>query len=232
MISSISSLPPFWVHIVLLGGDVIATIAVGWGIIWEAPEYPPSYHEIAKRLVIWGIVAETLCSIFIFTFDESVSSSQQGKIIALETQLESEREARAPRSLTKAQYDAIQKLRGKVAVIRVGAENEVDCQQFESQIITALIHAGIKVNFLNPAGMMGTGNTILVEKDFPNPETDPLAHALRKAGLLGMWGDFPHMPWADDRSGTPALLVVERPLQYVRLPYFAPAKDGNSGEKK
>jgi hypothetical protein len=73
----------FWVHFVLIGGDVLATVAVGWGIIWEAPEQPASRHVIAKKLVIWGILAETLCSICLFAFDETISHSQQTEIIAL-----------------------------------------------------------------------------------------------------------------------------------------------------
>lgn len=72
-----------FVHSVLLGGEVLATMAVGLGIIWEAPEQPKERHLIATRLVIWGIIVETLCSVGLFAFDESISHAQQEQIIAL-----------------------------------------------------------------------------------------------------------------------------------------------------
>jgi len=69
----------------LLLGDVLSTVAVGFGIVWE--NGPSDVRKVADRLVLWGIVAETLCSVALFTFDESVSSAQQSKIIALETRI-------------------------------------------------------------------------------------------------------------------------------------------------
>ena len=80
----------FLVHVYLLSGDVLATIAVGAGIVWEHGS--PDTRRVADRLVIWGVVAETLCSIALFSFDETISGAQQAtieaqqsKIIALET---------------------------------------------------------------------------------------------------------------------------------------------------
>jgi hypothetical protein len=83
----------FLVPLVLIGGDALATIVVGWGIIWEGPGQSAERHRIAARLVIVGIAAETIFSLGLFAFDESISHSQQDKIIALETKL-------APRSLS------------------------------------------------------------------------------------------------------------------------------------
>jgi hypothetical protein len=73
------------VHVYLLAGDVLATIAVGAGIVLE--HGPADVRQVANRLVIWGVVAETLCSLALFTFDEGISGAQQSKIIALETRL-------------------------------------------------------------------------------------------------------------------------------------------------
>jgi hypothetical protein len=87
----------FVVHVYLLGGDVLATWMVAAGIIWDSS--PPVKH-VAHRLVIWGVVLETLCSIALFTFDEGLSGAQQSKIIALETRL-------AARTLSDAQVDAL-----------------------------------------------------------------------------------------------------------------------------
>jgi hypothetical protein len=65
----------------LLAGDVLATIAVGWGILWEAPEQPIERHRIATWLVIGGIAAETICSISLFAYDEMISQAQQRLIV-------------------------------------------------------------------------------------------------------------------------------------------------------
>jgi len=69
-----------WVHWNLLLGDVLATVAVGWGIIFE--HGPTETRKVADRLVIWGIVAETLFSVSLFTFDEGISSAQKSRIEA------------------------------------------------------------------------------------------------------------------------------------------------------
>src|SRR5579872_3004633 len=90
----------FWMHALLLGGDVLATVVVGWGILWEAPEQPPHRHRVAKWLVIWGIAVETVCSISLFRYDEGISQKQQATIIALETRL-------AARSLSEQQISEI-----------------------------------------------------------------------------------------------------------------------------
>ncbi len=75
----------FVVHAYLLGGDVLATIVIGAGIVWEHGS--PDVRKVADRLVIWGVVAETLCSVALFTFDEGISAAQQSKIITLESHL-------------------------------------------------------------------------------------------------------------------------------------------------
>ena len=97
MPSIIESLSSFWVHFLLIGGDVVATVAVGWGIIWEAPEQSSRRHRIAKRLVIWGIAAETLCSVTLFAYDESVSQALQAEVISLQLKL-------LPRSISPKQW--------------------------------------------------------------------------------------------------------------------------------
>ncbi len=77
----------FSVHMWLIGGDVLATTAVGFGIIWESSEYPADCHAVARRAVIWGIIAETLCSICLFAFDESISHGQNHEIERLRGQV-------------------------------------------------------------------------------------------------------------------------------------------------
>jgi hypothetical protein len=93
----------FLVHLGLIGGDVFAIIAVGLGIIWKSPEQSPSRHEIGKRLVIWGIAFETLCSACLFAFDEGISQKQQDKINAGQRQVIALEQRLAARTLDKSQ---------------------------------------------------------------------------------------------------------------------------------
>ena len=97
----------WWTHFALIGGDVIATIVVGAGIILETPKYSAAVHRIANWLVITGIVAETICSICLFVFDEGISSTQQNKIAARQSQLLILETAVGGRQLSAEQISAI-----------------------------------------------------------------------------------------------------------------------------
>jgi hypothetical protein len=90
---------PFWPHVVLLSMSVLASFAVGAGIIFESPKYSTSVHRVATQLVIAGVIVEAACTIFLFVFDEGISNAQQDKIIALEKRL-------AARSLSDEQAAA------------------------------------------------------------------------------------------------------------------------------
>jgi hypothetical protein len=72
-------LAPFWPHAGLLSVSVLASFAVGIGILLERPQYA-SLHKTAFWLVIGGIAVEALCTILLFAFDEGISSAQQSKI--------------------------------------------------------------------------------------------------------------------------------------------------------
>jgi hypothetical protein len=97
----------FVVHVYLLGCEVLATIALGFGIVWESNDAPPQMHPLARKMVLMACVAETVCSVALFSFDEIISLAQQNiieaqgnKIIVLETRL-------APRLLTAEQIARI-----------------------------------------------------------------------------------------------------------------------------
>jgi hypothetical protein len=95
---------PFWPHLFLISVSVVASFAVAVGIILESPKYSPATHRVAIALVISGVAVEALCMVCLFVVDESISSAQQEKIIALEKQI-------APRNLTDEQK---QKVAGKI----------------------------------------------------------------------------------------------------------------------
>jgi hypothetical protein len=110
------------IRLYLLEGDVLATFAVGLGIIWETG--PPDVRVVANRLVIGGIIAETLCSVLLFAYDANVIGSQNDKIIALETRL-------APRHFSGEQKNGfivqMTKFSGtKFAVASAGASEVAD----------------------------------------------------------------------------------------------------------
>lgn len=90
----------FWVHLGLIAGEIVSTFVVGWGIIWEGADQSASRHRIAPKLVIWGIIFETVCSVSLFAFDETISHRQQDRIIALNEKL-------APRRLSADQEKAV-----------------------------------------------------------------------------------------------------------------------------
>jgi hypothetical protein len=73
------------VSVYLLVGDILATFAVGLGIIWEHGS--PEIRTVANRWVIGGIIVETLCSVLLFAYDANVIGSQNDKIVSLDQQL-------------------------------------------------------------------------------------------------------------------------------------------------
>jgi hypothetical protein len=132
---------PLTTHILLLAGDVLATIVVAWGILWESPSQPTWRHHIAMWLVIWGVATESVSSICLFAFDEYISQRQQEKIISLEAKI-------APRNLTGADSSnivaALKPLGGVPYDLGVTLMAEPD-SWLTSQIIDALRRSGWKI---------------------------------------------------------------------------------------
>jgi hypothetical protein len=75
---------PFWPHFWLLTVSVLASFAVGAGIILESTEYSAAVHRVAKWLVISGVVVEAACTVTLFVFDEKISGAQQSRIESLD----------------------------------------------------------------------------------------------------------------------------------------------------
>jgi hypothetical protein len=98
---------PVWPHLVLIPLSVFAGIAVGAGIVFEAPKYSEKAHKRAFWAVVLGIAIESLCTVLLFVVDERISAAQQStielqqsKIIELETKL-------APRELSSTQRESV-----------------------------------------------------------------------------------------------------------------------------
>ena len=128
-------LPSGWPHLWLLFTSVLASFAVGAGIIFERPSYPPSIHSIAFWLVIGGIAIEALCTIFLFVFDEGIKNAQQSKIIALETRL-------APRHLEQAAKFIYQAKAFSGTKFAMSAGPSFETEGFAIEIAEALRAAG------------------------------------------------------------------------------------------
>ena len=184
---------PFWPHIVLLSLSVLASFAVGAGIIFESPDYP-SLHRIANKLVIAGVVVEAACTIVLFVFDEGISSAQQEKIISLESRL-------AARTLTVEQQHAITSAVSRFRDITFEIStyrHNTEAISLSKQILSSLDEA--KWDFVDiysePIGVVGgifvvSNNSICDEKGACSEDTPPveqqavtaLVEALRGANL-------------------------------------------------
>jgi hypothetical protein len=196
------------IRLYLLGGDVLATLAVGFGIVWEGG--PMEVHHVAHRLVIWGVIVETLCSVALFTFDEGINSVQQTKILALEA-----------RPWSKANFDALQKLKGKVTDVGVYSERGcIECGLFAWHIELALHAAGVRLYADDSIDWMrGTGIMVRLPKgsDLAN---NPLFVALRDAGLNPGVGFHNETAWSPVRTDIPVIFVGEKFPLLAEFPFF------------
>jgi hypothetical protein len=124
------SLDPRWPHALLLSVAIIASFAVAVGIVMESPHW-----SIANALVIGGVVLEAICTLLIFGFDEGISSAQQSKIIALESQL-------APREIDGKVFMEMLVKEPKEKCEILYTPGDPDSYQLSLQIFWYIMHAG------------------------------------------------------------------------------------------
>jgi hypothetical protein len=192
----------------LLAGDMLATVAVGLGIIWE--HGPPDVRVVANRLVVGGVIAETLCSSLLFAWDANTIGEQNDKIIALQA-----------RSWTKAQFDGIQEIKGKVTDVGVLPEKScLECGIFAMYIETALNAAGVKLHIDSSLEMPPGSGIWIILPEGSNLES-PLMPAFKKAGL-GPLGPKFHIrsQWSPVRTDIPVIFVGEKYPEAATFPYF------------
>jgi hypothetical protein len=140
----------------LLLGDVLATVAVGCGIVWE--HGPEDVRRVADKLVLWGIVAETLCSVALFTVDGGIGEVQQSKIIALETRI-------APRWLTLDECRAVSAAMHPFSGKRVRVQSyslDAEGSMLAAEIIVCLegdktVEVEHALSSITPLGGFGSG---------------------------------------------------------------------------
>jgi hypothetical protein len=189
-------LEPFWPHVSLLSLSVLASIAVGAGIIFERPKYSPVIHRVAFWLVVGGVVIEAVCTIFLFVFDEGISEAQQSKIIALETRL-------TPRHFSDVQKATLANRMKKFPDTKfaMSAAGGAEAENFAIEVADALTTAGWQwINWplggiaVNPPGgrpqigldlMAGTETHIFHQAQAPI--ATELFRVLSAAGFKNQW---------------------------------------------
>jgi hypothetical protein len=83
-----------WPHATLLTMAIVASFAVGIGIVLENPKW-----SLANVLVIGGVALEAVCTLLLFGFDEGISNAQQSKIERQNTEIIALRKNSIPRSI-------------------------------------------------------------------------------------------------------------------------------------
>jgi hypothetical protein len=212
---------PVWPHLVLIPLSVLAGIAVGAGIVYEAPKYSAKAHERAFWAVVLGIAVESLCTVFLFVIDERISNAQQSKIIALESLL-------APRTLSKEQFEAIQSLKTRAPEINLAVENDTECELFASLLATAFLRSGIVTHeYILAPNMRGTGGLMIFDQSgfSDNSVGSLIFRTLRGSNIIAS-GIVSRLPDALDMPrNVPAILVYERlSAPYMEPPYLGPAQ--------
>ena len=188
-------LEPFWPHVVLLSVSVIASIAVGVGIIFERPKYSAAIHRVAFWLIVAGIAVEAICTIFLFVFDEGISGTQQSKIEVQQAVIEHQRDEiislerrLAARSLSKEQFARL------VTRLKPYAGQHFDIVTYwknpeslgiTNQIYDALIGAGwIYDKPVSGEFILGVQTSVLIWHDDRTVGTVPSAAAALLVGLI------------------------------------------------
>jgi len=131
---------------------------------------------------------------------------------------------RRARTLTKEQFNALQALKGKVTNINVMYENAVEPSLFASQIINALMDAGVHVAmYPPPPGMAWTGNMFYWTGFTNDPKDDPLLGPFVEANLYGGHGEI-NAVLGQIPKDAPLLMIGERYAEMNGSPYIPPTK--------
>jgi hypothetical protein len=128
----------------------------------------------------------------------------------------------APRELTKAQYDRLQKLKGIVSAINITTPSDQDAVQYAAQIAHALGDAGIQVTICAQRLGMTWPELYVV---LPQPSTDyaaePLYRAFHEGGISVGCGPRTRVPMADLPADVPVLMVGEKAKRFSKPPFVA-----------
>jgi hypothetical protein len=125
----------------------------------------------------------------------------------------------APRMLSKAQYDALQTLKGQVNSVIITTTGNIEARRFADQIAQTLADVGIDVRMGHPRIGMSWSSIYVV---MPKAETilakNVFFIAFKKAEISAGVGDRTQFPMADLPDDVPVIMVGEKPFAYPRPP--------------
>jgi hypothetical protein len=97
------TLDPDWPHAILIGGAIVGSIIVAFGIVLEAEKL----FSLPTVLVVGGVSIEAIFTLLLFGFDEGISSNQQSTIQAQNSEIIALEKRLAARILSDEQAAAI-----------------------------------------------------------------------------------------------------------------------------
>lgn len=173
----------------LIQGETLATIAVGYGIIFESDKYPKSTHVVAEKLVICGIILETMFSIGLFILDDRIISIQNTQLIAQNEEIKKEITKRESRSVSDADLATLmfelKKIGGPFFLIcRDDDETRQYCFRFESALNKSdLVEHSSPPVYTSAADWSGIVLEVPVGQAASDLQSDPLYLAFQKANI-------------------------------------------------
>lgn len=141
----------------------------------------------------------------------------------LRAALDAERAKTSARPWGKAQFDAIQAIKDVVTDVGIiWQQHCLECESLAMNIEFALSAAGAKI-YVSPsiAIDVNPGITVLLPKG-QSPSNHPLSNALANANNGGILTKR-HSDTSDFRTDIPVILVGEKPISLLEMPYSPPA---------
>lgn len=175
---------------------------------WEAKR-DGHLWALPTACVFLGVIIELAGTIILFQYDDKFIQSQNDKIIAMEA-----------RPWTKAQFDALQEVKGKVTDVGIFPEKGcLECRMFAGNIALALHAAGVRL-YGDDSIDWNSGTGIMVWlPEAADMNNDPLVKALKDAELRPGWAHHVPLNWSPVRTDIPVIFVGENPPQFSGFPY-------------
>jgi hypothetical protein len=150
-----------------------------------------------NAIMLLSLAVAAFAAVFVVVSTAVVIKLQKKDALEASERIESLRHANlvleaqlAPRSLTEAQFNTLQKLRGKIAAVNIGAEVDLEPSWFAMQVVNAFQKAGIEVRIFWRGPMAHSSTNMLFDSHaFHNPNGEPtggepLVSILREAGMF------------------------------------------------
>jgi hypothetical protein len=125
---------PIWPHRVLIGASILASIAVGIGIIKEAKKF----WSLTTLLVSFGVAIEAICTLLLFGFDEGVSGVQQSRIDAQNAEIIVLEKQLLPRSLDAELFAKLMSGAPSAPLTIIYPRDDLECWWLAAAIYSAL----------------------------------------------------------------------------------------------